>query len=658
VSPYNDKDSGKSISQQIRELHDKNLPMWRPYWEAMDQEERFLDGDRYVNNADWHNRDRRRIQIRGRETDDTIRHILSKATSKPRSVEARPIDMQGDPDQAEVEVALVEQELSNPLKMFEQCVQDSVWDARAIGLGITWMDWVPSVGPWGEMIYSSEDPRRYMWKWGYHPHHLMCDWLFRSHRYDVDYAREALKAPWLQPDRESARLGRLSPDQPLLLNHRTELVGLTSTDDQVTLLECWYKNDRSVKGKKEVGERVLEKPERYMVCVDGCGYRSETQAVLQAQEKIQGGLPEMIEEGCPECGGALERVDTLGKDQPRLAYANGRRLVIVSPYCASKDDAPVWDKPWPVPTARSFPILVLTAYPRRGRPRGDSDTSWCWDQQQAADHLRTMAVQRTFEHRTYKLTPGEGIKNTKGKRFEFRDDDFDVMIRDNTAMGPLDVQFFNASGLDPAWPIAFQPIYQALTQYRGMYDQGPIDDRSAKSGVALQTENAIGEIPVENFIQRKNFELSLFYGVVSDYIHATYPAQRLVRLNLEGVDLVSQLWGKDMANYDFVIEETPDFSGLEKARSEAWDAAMQIMMNPAATPELLESWAKFHQVPRSVMRDLIKAMPMMQQIAQATAEREKQQVKSNAESAAGIKAELEGVKAGLNGAGAVPEPVV
>jgi len=604
----------KTPSQEVRDWREANIPNWRPLWEAMEQERRFLDGDRYQRNTDWHNRDRRRIQIRGREVDDNIRHTVAQMTAKPRNVEARPIDQDTDPDQAEVEVALVEQELSDPRKGFDVQLEATYVDVCSIGMGTLWTDWCPNEGPWGELYYSAEAPDRFMWSWDFadDPHHPLCRKLHRVHRCQVDYAREKYNAPWLEPDRQAKRAGQIINGVPLQDQAKHELSMLDADDDFVTLIEEWRKRDDTSKKNKETGQRMLKPEQRYMACENGrCGLRMPPQGEVQASGELQGEYPE--EDTCPICGSPMSRIDMLGEEQPQLAYKNGKRLIIAAPFCANPEgDEPVWDGDWPIPRLRSFPLFYLSRYVVRGRPRGDSDTSWYWDQQLAADNLRTIALQQVMAHRTFKLVPDEGLKNAKGGRFEFRDDDFDSMFYD--VQKPANVQFFNSSGVDPNYMLALQPIMESVSATAGKADLGSVEDQKGKSGVALQTAAAVGEIPNAHLNRRKNYALGRFYGIVSDAIHGTYPPQRVVRLNIDGLDIVSQAWGEDSPNMDYVVEDSPDFTGLEQGRSEAWDAGMAVVqqfMGHPNLPAIIDAWARFHQIPKSVSRDLQAAFAVL-----------------------------------------------
>lgn len=625
----------KTPCQELRDRYDRESPSWRIYRDAMTLEAEFLDGDRYENDPGPYEKDRRLNKIRGQETQDTIRHVAAKATEKPRSVEPRPIDKTEDADLGEAAASVVDQELSNPWKMFDDQYEEAIVDCREMRLGVVMMDWDPECGPYGEILYRRVDPRRVMWDSSWHPHHPLCSFFLEEKRVEVDEIHRTYPGTdWIQPDREAFTAnGELKRNIPLIrgadgqymTHHRVQ------DDTKATLWLCWYKNDKTeLPPKTKPGsDAVLEPGQRYMSCVNGCGYRSETEAELGqradgpptgdphvdglVQEFMMlGELPEQ-HPGCPTCEqlgqvGTLERIDSKAEEEVRLAYSHGKRLVIMAPFSPAPDDKPIYDGKWPIPNARSFPVLILTAYTKGGRPMGPSDTTLMWDQQLASDQLRTLAVQRVFEHRNYWVLPSAGVTDFKGQRWIGRDDQFNFIYKDMTKakFGPQDIQLLNGTGLDPSWQIAFNATQQALTQYRGMHDLGPVEERNkSKSGVALQTENAIGEVPVAHFNRRKNRELSRFYGVVWDYIRATYTPARLARLNLDGVDVMAALRGDDLPNYDFVIADTPDFTGLEKMRSEAFQALMQMVLDPATAP-YAAAFAEFSNFPRSVIRRIEK----------------------------------------------------
>ena len=618
--------------RQVDKRFEDNFPYWRGKYDAMERLRSFLAGDRYVNNTAAFNKDRRGVQIRGQDIQDTIRHVVAKATEKPRSVEGRPRDKDSDPDLSEVMVGLVTDELSDPYKGFERERYAAIQSCREQRLGIVWMDVVADHSPFGlEMFYGWQAPDRVMWDNAYHPHHPLCGWLIRDRRIDVDAARAAYKAPWLEPDKELLTSSSSNwKGIPLLQGYTDRLAGYCQNDNKVTIRECWYKNDRTVSKKSRLKDSEKLKPgDRYMSCVGGCGERSDSQSTLKKLGAIRGELPAELESGCPTCGGNMMRIDAVDVNQSVLAYSRGRRLVLTAPFSPNPEDVPVYDSSWPIPKARSFPALFLFASVKPGDVMGPCDVDWMWDQQVAQDNLDTLAVQRVFEHRNYWLMPEQGINNAQRKRFEFRNDDNNQMFMDLSKLAQYGFQkpeLYNGTGLDPAWGAVRGMVNQNLTRYRPVADIGMTEGRAADVPVGT-TEARVeqSETSTADFIRRTNQELSMFYGVVADYIAATYTPERLARVNIDGADILLNLEGDDLPNYDFVVSETPDFTGIEKERSQAWDSAlstaMQIAqtMGPQAVAPAIEAWGQFHSVPKTVIRSIQKMFAEQQAATEAEA---------------------------------------
>lgn len=654
----------KSACQEVRDLEERHRDFWQTYYDARNEERAFLDGQRYEDDSGPYNRDRRRNQIRGQETQDTIRYGVARATEKPRSVEARPIDHEDDPDTGEVVASLVERELSDPWKGFEECYEEAITDAREARIGLAWMEWDPECGPFGEILFSYEDMNNCMWDPAYHPHHPKCGWFMRKKRVDVEWARRTYKAKWLAPDREAfGEGGQLKQGISLAANG----YGSRRYDDEkITLWECWYKNDRSEgPAERKDYEEIADPEERYLVCANHCGYRSPTQGDLRTQDKLEMELPETLDAGCPgmdgmPCGANLERVDAKQTDQVRLAFARGHRLVIMAPLSPmeSHGDRPLYDGAWPIPKARSFPLLVVTSYAKPGRPMGPSDTTLMWDQQIASDNLRTLAVQRTFEHRNYWEIPKVGLQDHRGRRWAFREDQFNVMYRDASQAYGAEVKVHQGMGLDPMFPVAFEMTQAALTQYRGVEDMGLTPDNSKNIAAStVQQLTALGNVPMAHFNRRKCRALGMWYGVVSDYVLATLTEERAARLRIDNLDLVMNLIGDNFPNYDFVVEDTPDFTGIEKANAEASQWIMQVLADPMQAP-YLDILAEANKIPRGIVRRIMKRKQQLEeQLALGGGPGAAGGLPMDAAAGADPRSEQIGSgSAGMNGGGMVPRP--
>lgn len=619
----------KGPCSEVLELYEKNIGFWRAKREAMQQLADFLEGDRYESDTGAFNKDRRQLQIRGQEISDTHRQLVAEATAKPRSIEPRPIDTADDPDMAEVASSLVEHELGQPYKGFEDLYEEALLSAREARLGVVWMDWEPDDGLDGELYFRVVPRNRIMWDPNYRdPHHPRCGWLIEERRESLDWIKANFKgADWVVSDKAATgATGEVKPGVPLMRGNST--AAPVYDDDLATLWFCWYKRDYSTKTREQNDSyQPIEDPgQRYMACqglitpdgvTPGCGFRTPSQAELIESGKIQTELPEVLEAGCEQCGGNLARVDARSTAEEVFAYPRGKRLCVVAPYAPAPDaEKPLYNGKWPVPAARSFPGLFLTAYVRTGDPVPPCDTDLMWDQQVAADQLRTAAVDRVLEHRNYWIMPRTGMVDFRGQRFEFRDDQFNVMFRDGStnSMGPQAVELKNGTGLDPAFNVAFGVVQQALTSYRGIDDLGITEENS--KNIAASTVAQLDKMKskaTEHFNRRKNRALGKFYGVVWDYIRALYTPGKLARLRLGDVDLIARLEGDDLPNYDFWIEDTPAWTGVEKAKAEAGNALLAIA---ETKPYLLEIYAEINEFPRSVVRKIQRKLPEIMAAAQ------------------------------------------
>ena len=618
----------KTACQKARELREGALPYWRPLWEARREELNFLDGDRYENDSGAYNRDRRAHQIRGQELSNVGRNKAAQATAAPRVIEALPVDQFSDPDDAEIAVSLLEWELNNPLKGFDQTLDEVVQDAVDARVGCMMLDFDPDLGRWGETFWRWKDPNLIMFEPGFSsPHHIACGWMMETRRMPLSRIKAMGKlkgkARWHGVEGivgDSTAISGLPGEPSTEPITRLGVPGATVDDDHAWVHFCWYKNDEDTYSRVRE-EREIPENERYMGCDNPqCPYRSKTVGALR-EEGLLGekeSLPDEMEP-CPMCNGHLSRRDIHANIEEVLAYPNGRRLVIFPALQTTPDDEPFYDGEWPVPTARSFPIMWLAVYVRVGRPMGDSDTTRNWDAQIASDQLLTMAFDRIMRHQTYYGLPSVGVTDVHGRRFQFRDDQKNILIYDwsdpNRPQPRVDV--IQGAALDPAFGAYWDRVQRMLLGPQGINDMGLTQESSKAIAASTVAQlDRIGNIPVQHLVRRKNRALSEAYGVHWDYLRATIPAERLARLQMGDEPIVGPLRGDELPNFDFVVTESPPFTGLEKARAEAAAALFQIADQ---RPERIEVFAEINQFPPSIVRKVRRQLARERQAAQAAA---------------------------------------
>jgi hypothetical protein len=312
------------------------------------------------------------------------------------------------------------------------------------------------------------------------------------------------------------------------------------------------------------------------------------------------------------CGSGMSRRDLHSQEDDVLAYPKGRRLVIQPLFQRLSDEEPFYDGAWPVPNARSFPLYYVTRYVSPGRPMGDSDTTRNWEAQLASDQLMTMAFDRIMRHQGYYVLPQTGMFDYLGNRFEFRDDQFNVVFADGSDPNrpQPQMQYVQGSALDAAWPSYWQAVQTTLLSHQGITDFGLTPDSSKDIAVGTVKElTRQGDITVEHFIRRKRRALAKALGVMWDYLRHTYPAERLARLRLGDQDVVARLKGDELPNFDFTIVDTPPFSGLEKDRADAFKAMVEVATK---MPQFLDVFAEVNKLPPSTVRMFKRAMAEQQ----------------------------------------------
>lgn len=643
------------ILKVCKREHERGVAYWQPVQEAILEERSFIDGQHYDDDVDPHELRSEGLRFVGQETWNVIRHKVAQMTDSPRTIEARPVDRFSDPDDAEVAASLLEWETGHPQKSFDDCSDLMAQAAVSARIGIIWIDWDPEMGQFGEILFRPGDAAHTMWEPGFHdPHDLRCNWMndevvmsiadlreaLKGNRYASQEALDALKPEeglTVNQGSSSGALGR--HDSSTTMGNRVRDVGPDQPHDAVLVRRWWFKNDRTTASKSRLRDTLTLKPaQRYMVCgmpgAPGCGWKSPTQGELgttlpedepAAPDNPLASADSQPGDGCPRCGGPLMRVDQRVPQDDMLVYPKGKRMVWETPNQPQQSE-PLYDGPWPTMVlnpqsdVRSFPVYVMTCYLPSDptKPTGPSDTSLNWSAQAASDYLMTKAFRAAAQYQRYYVMPNTGLEDYQGIEFRFRDDQFNVMYRNPDTLKAFNpgeerqVQVLDGSQFDPSLPAYWGMVQQVLNGKQGIADFGFTPQNSKDipaTTIAQLTQQA--DIPAEHLKRRFHRALSKGHGPLWDYIRATYTPARMRRLKLgDDPNQVLQVRGDELPNFDFVISDTPPFSGLEKAKSEALDKLI------AVPPEWQDIYADVNNLPPSILR---KVKQRQQQIAAAAA---------------------------------------
>lgn len=586
---------------------------WRPIHRAVEEKVAFLfDGQHYDDNGtDELEKDRRLARWVGQETTNVHRHELGTVTQHGTSVQARAVDEYGDDDLGEQAVSMVEAEVENPQKCFEEAIEDAVSCASAAGYGVAAVEFMPHEGPWGELNYFAEDIRDFMWDpraKSIHEHRCSRVIVRRRPRLSEVKRMRGLKR---------GVVGKLRPDGgyradffrtlETSLQARVGAAGVSedwTDDDAVTLYFVWTRG--SGKAKRPIPGSVRPLPEggRFLLC-GTCGWQSDPEAAS--------GVAYEEAEACPHCGAIAERQDAVEDETAIWGYPD-IRLQIVAPYAGVEEF--LYDSHAPIP-ARSFPFFFVTRTRHPFKPFGPGIVDWNWWNQVCADLVMTLAIERLMASAPVWSVPVDGVFDAMGERWEFSDEQGPVMFRDsNTPAGA--VQLLEGSGIPASWSPVYRATREALLSHQGIADfgLGPEQSRDiAASSVSQQIQQQ--EIPQAHYQRRIAREKARFFGIVYDYIRATYPPERVMRLRgPDGADAVRALDASAMPNFDFVLMDAPDFTALDEAKAKG---LQQLMSAAQEGPEMLELVASVYHIPPSLVRRFQRAAEARQARAEQAA---------------------------------------
>lgn len=571
-------------------------------WEAIhagvtEKVEFLLDGMHYKDDDPQRSKDSSEIRWVGEEGFDRYRHELA-AVTEPGSLTARPVDLYGDPDLAEIASKLVLSETENPAKEWEDNWEDVVGAGSAAGYGVAWLDFLPHEGPWGEIMFASDDPRNFMCDRRVKSvHSLRCRFVIRRVRMTIGEAKKRAKGKgsWnkalvnkLKPDdgHDVAMLEKLAnrdENGPRIhLGQEATFSGDQNNDQKsFTAYFIWQRHADDVEEERDYSD--YEPGDRYMRC-KSCGYRSESQEALQDKGKLEGDLPEELPGGCPEClddrdvskVGDMFRIDGEEQTLEMLAYPRGY-LCVLAPYALPGEEAFLYEDQWPF-KLRSYPCAFLPRFRHPFRIVGPSLTDLVWWNQISTDMMMRLALERMVSSAPAWLLPMDGLEDARGARFEMSDENGWKAFYAGEA--PPSVTMIGGDDTIPAaWNYIYNAAKNALSAHSGRADFGLTDQQSRNipaSSVALQVRQE--EIPIEHYKRRYKRQRGLLIGVYYDMMRAVYPSERLYRLlGEDAAEVVRALAASDLPNFDFHFDTTPDFRPQDEAQGKALELLLATM---------------------------------------------------------------------------------
>lgn len=478
--------------------------------------------------------------------------------------ECHPVDGDTDPLAAQAAKFVLDTELRNPRKLYEEYLHRVVYGALAARQWGMAVEFDPACGIDGETCFRVVDPTNLLTCPGYlSPHDLRCPWIIEQRimrMSDLDrmagagWDKGAVKA--ITPDggwggEESRGDPSDFPGQVRLVPDsfpRGDLSG--KGDPLVTMLFCWYRYDpEEKKNERSLGYSALAPEERYMACAS-CGYT----------EHVADGTMLPASAPCPQCGQMMERIDSKENIEAARAYPDGR-LCIVAP--ASKQLA--YDGAWPQ-KMRSFPFMLYNAYPSPRDLVGQSDTMLNWGLINIENATLRMVYDQLRLGPPLLVAPygQDALVDSDGQPFQFTDEAGRIAYVKNQVSKSL-LERFPGQDVQPAVFQFLNVIGGIVSGNLGMADLQLTPERS-RDIAASTVEQLIksGEIPTDQHVRDLRRQLSIFLGIVVDIARQTWTRRRWIRAhNAQGAVEFQMLQGADIPDVDVIVTAEPEMKQMD-----------------------------------------------------------------------------------------------
>jgi hypothetical protein len=559
-------------------------------------------------------RDPGRVQPRGRELVQLLEHKAALVARSGLYFDLLPVDQEHDPVLAEMGKWALRWELFNWEKRFQECEDNVVMGALAARHWAMKVEFDPDLGPYGEIVFREVDGRTYAWADGYQsPHDPQCPWFTHWERVPVKTV-EGMEG-WngtsnLVPDDgeqiSKAKSGATTQSGAVAFRPDPDPAAPDMPDDQLMTVVTLYERNVKEFVRHERGFRVLRADERYLQCVQ-CGYKSLPQADEQAD------LAREVPGGCEDCGGDLERIDSVVAERKEPKWPGGKRMTIFAPL---QPEVRIFkERGWPL-GIRALPFMFLAVKPHPSEPVGQSETSTNWTMQVSSNWMMRMGLEMMKLAKPYYLLPRVGIEDAVGQKWQFGDDQgIGIFYTNDTA--PAGVQTLQGSGLPTAWNVLWEAIQGNFRANMGSTDIGLTPQQSRDIAVGTIRELiASAEIPVDHLIRRLRRARTVFFNVIYQMIRKTYTPARWTRLlGPDGEWRVMELYGAELPDYDVHVTAEPDLAEIKS------DELQNLIEFASAPPPVQEFIRELKNLPISAVRRLQENWKRynQEQLAQAIA---------------------------------------
>lgn len=569
-----------------------------------------LDMEHYKRNYGYTN-DARRIQPKGQQLYNLIRHKAALLSTPPIFLDARPVQPVADATSALIAKRVIEQRLEDPKRRYKIVRHRMVLSALAGGRGTVAIEYDRAAGG---TVFRNTDARLLMHTPGFlDMHDPRTPDVVEVVPMRLSAVREMRAAGWKVP--RDLKADNWKPDHANGLPQESHLVDLSDesganpsadvgdgTDDDgiVTILKCYARRDPFRQSYTAAVPREL--PESAWYWTDDAGNR----------------VPLMESPSEPFPGA---RLVTVAEDERELELYSGGYLCIVAPFYQGKK--PLFEGTW-LPGAvntdvrlRSFPYMDMAGYLHPLRRAGLSDTQLNYTMQQVDDmSFRAAWEQMRMAQLIGIVRHGSLFKADGRTAFELTDEPIQLAYAmDRLAMDGIN--WTQSPGMNQALP-AFRAMLDRQWSYIGSGDIPMPADRSRDVPVGtMEAMQQMGDLPVRVHRDIMQAEEAIAFGVILDYERAYRSDKELVQWVTDAGELDNaQVSGADLVDVNVTLTAAPDMAQLDADRIQA---LAQFAGQLQTMPQLMADLAPYAGLPQEAVRSIrrtVGQMLMQQQLGQ------------------------------------------
>ena len=543
-----------------------------------------------------------RIQPRGQQLYNLIRHKTSLLVTTPMSIEARPVQPVKDADPAMISRRVIEQVIENPRKRYHNVRHRKVLTGLAAGRGAVAIEYN---GDAGGTVFRNLDARKLFPTPGFLDIHDPCmPDLIEQVPMRLSAVRamgwrvpKDLHADNWVPDNERGGAGD---------SHEVNFDGAGGQgapqdgdwdrdDGIVTILKCYSRRDPFRQTRTVRVPRTLSQEHWY--------WSDDRDArVLLSDSPVP-----------PDPAWRLVTMDEDERDLYR--YPEGY-LCIVAPFYEGQE--PLDESGW-LPGAvndrvrlRSFPYTEFCPYLHPEKRAGLADGELNHSLQVIDNASWRAAWEQMRQASSIMVAPFGGLFSADRRAFELTDQPFQIAYTNDAVTGER-IKFFQGPGMNSAMP-AFRSILNQQWSFIGTGDITMPAERSRDIAVGtIQAMQQSGDLPVQLHRQVLTSDEAIEYGIVLDYERAYRSDKELVQWVTDTGELgAAYVSGADLIDVNVNLTASPDWRAASADRIQALAQFVGQMQN---TPQLLADLAPHAGLPPEAVRAIRKTVAGMLQQA-------------------------------------------